>query len=223
MCNFRTKRALVSLQNTLVLRILSFSDKDIEQVGRDKYLGYIIRRIDKPTQDILADNYKYLSHQARNTMFCTKRKKKDIGVLPPQIMFYIFTIIRHITTCGCDVWGCNLDLHYTDKVFLDFIKCVLRVKATTCNTIVYGENGRLPPPIFSYITALCFTYRLFTLLDTSVKSGYSELERLHHEGFETWVSKVHEMAHIYGVRMSVNSLRPSDAHMRRKFNNHWFR
>ena len=124
---------------------VSFNDKEIEQVGRNKYLGNIIRRIDKPTQDIFADHNKYLADQARKAMFCAKGKIKDIGVLPPHIMFYIFdTIVTPITTYGSDVWRCNLDLHYTEKVFLDFIKCVLRVKATTCTTIVYGECERLP-------------------------------------------------------------------------------
>ena len=129
---------------------VSFNHKEIEQVGRYEYLGIIIRRIDKPTQDIFADNYKYLCDQVSTAMFCTKRKIKDSGVLPPHIMFYIFdTIVRPITTYGSDVWGCNLDLHYTDKVFLDFIECVFRVKATTCTTIVYGECGRLPPSVFA--------------------------------------------------------------------------
>ena len=158
---------------------ISFNDKDIEQVGRYKYLGNIIRRIDKPTQDIFADNYKYLSDQARKAMFCAKW---NFGVLPPHIMFYIFdTTVRPITAYGSDVWGCNLDLCYTDKVFLDFIKYVLRVKATTCTTIVYGECGRLPPSVFCHINALCFAYRLLTLpAHTLAKSVYSELERLHH-------------------------------------------
>ena len=116
---------------------ISFNDKDIEQVGRYKYLSNIIRRIDKPTQDIFADNYKYLSDPARKAIFCAKRKIKDIGVLPPHIMFYIFdTIVRPITTYGSDVWGCNVDQRYRDKVFLVFIKCVLRVRAATCTTIV---------------------------------------------------------------------------------------
>ena len=79
-------------------------------------------------------------------MFGAKRKIKDIGVLPPHIMFYIF--VRSITTYCSDVWGCNQDLHYTNKVFLDFIKCVLRVKAATCTTFVYGECGCLSSSVF---------------------------------------------------------------------------
>ena len=35
---------------------VSFNDKEIEQVWRYKYLGNIIRRIDKPTQDIFVDD-----------------------------------------------------------------------------------------------------------------------------------------------------------------------
>ena len=136
---------------------VSFNDKEIEQVGRYKYLGNIIRRIDKPTHDSFAYNHKYLSDQARKTMFCAKIKINDIGVLPPHIMFYIFdTIVRPITTYGSDVWGCNLDLHYTENVFLDFIKYVLRVKATTCTTIIYGEWVHLPPSVICYINALAW-------------------------------------------------------------------
>ena len=205
---------------------VSFNDKEIEQVGRYKYLGNIIRRIDKPTQDIFADNYKYLGDQARKAMLCAKRKIKDIGVLPPHIMLYIFdTIVRPITTYGSDVWGCNIDLHYTDKVFLDFIKCVLRVKATTCTTIVYGKCGRLPPSVFCHINVLCFAYRLLTLhAHTLAKSVYSELERLHHQGFETWVSKIHEIAHTYGVRMSGNTVEfkmHCQAQVKEHFINEW--
>ena len=141
-------------------------------------------------------------------------------------MFYIFdTIVRPIATYGSDVWGCNTDLHYTDKVFLDFIKCVLRVKATTCTTIVYGECGRLPPSVFCHINVLCFAYRLLTLpAHTLAKSVYSEFERLHHQGFETWVSKVHEMAHTYGVRMSGNTMEfkmHCQSQVKEHFTNEW--
>ena len=60
---------------------------------------------------------------------------------------------------------------------------------------------------FCHINVLCFAHRLLTLpAHTLAKSVYSELERLHHQGFETWVSKVHEMAHTYGVRMSGNTV-----------------
>ena len=53
---------------------VSFNDTNIEQVGRYKYLGNIIRRLDKPIKDIFADSYKYLSDQASKAMFAQKEK-----------------------------------------------------------------------------------------------------------------------------------------------------
>ena len=44
---------------------VSFNNKEIEQVHRYKYLGNIVRRVDRLQQDIFADNYQYLSDQAQ--------------------------------------------------------------------------------------------------------------------------------------------------------------
>ena len=142
---------------------VSFNHKEIEQVDRYKYLSNIIRRVDRHQQDIFADNYKYLCEQARKAIFCVKRKIQNIGALPPHVMFYIFeTMIRPITTSGSDVWGFRFkNISCIDKEFLEFSKRILRVKTTTCNAIVYGECGHLPPSVFCHINALFFVHRLF--------------------------------------------------------------
>ena len=114
--------------------------------------------------------------------------------------------IRKLCTVFISMANHTLSI-YAICLLLYFIKCVLRMKATTCTTIVYGECGRLPLSVFCYINVLCFAYSLLTLpAHTLAKSVYSESERLHHQGFETWVSKVHEMGHTYGVRMSGNTV-----------------
>ena len=111
-------------------------------------------------------------------------------------MFYIFeTMIRPITTYGGDVWGCRVkNISCIDKKFLEFSKRILRVKTTTCNTIVYGECGHLPPSVFCHINALFLAHRLKTLpAGTLAKSIYTELEDLHHQCFKTWVSRIEDM------------------------------
>ena len=130
---------------------MSFNHKEIEQIDRYKYLGTIIPRVDIHQQNIFADNYKYPCKQARKAIFCVKRKIQTIGALPPHVMFYIFeTMIRPITTYGSDVWGCKVkNISCIDKELLEFSKRILRVKTTTCNTIVYGECGHLPPSVFA--------------------------------------------------------------------------
>ena len=75
-----------------------------------------------------------------------KRGLKLIQSLPPNILFDMFdTLIRPILTYGSDVWGLSktgLDVGLIDKVFLNFARCTLSVKATIFNSIVYGEYGR---------------------------------------------------------------------------------
>ena len=95
-------------------------------------------------------------NQSLKAIYCFRKKVKDIGVIPPKIMFYIFaTLVRSILTYGSGVWGISKKgLSQLDKVFLHFARCVLHVKSTTCNTIVYGECGQFPPSVFCQINTM---------------------------------------------------------------------
>ena len=50
------------------------------------------------------------------------------------------------------------NISYIDKDFLEFSKRILRVKTTTCNTIIYGECGHLPSSVFCHINVLFCAY-----------------------------------------------------------------
>ena len=125
-------------------------------------IGSILTSVKKQNQDVFANNYEYLCNQSLKAIYCFRKKLKDIGVIPPKIMFYIFaTLVRPILTYGSDVWGISKKgLSQLDKVFLHFARCVLHVKSTTCNTIVYGECGQFPPSVFCQINTLCFLNRV---------------------------------------------------------------
>ena len=184
-----------------------FNDKKIEQVSRYKYLGNIVKCISRKQHDIFSDNYQYLCDQARKAPFGIRRKTRTIGILPPPVMFYIFdALIKPITTYGSDVWGaCSSGVKSLDKVFLNFMRCVLQVKATTCNTIVYGECGRLPPSVYCNINVICFMHRLqYMPMGSLVKYVFNELESLHQQGFNTWVTKVTELTKLYGIVLHGN-------------------
>ena len=60
------------------------------------------------------------------------------------------SLVRPILTYGSEVWGASKSgLQELDRVFLQYMRCVWRIKATTSNLAVYGECGRptpLPPP-----------------------------------------------------------------------------
>ena len=131
-----------------------------------------------------------------------------LGNLPPKIMFHIFdTVVKPILTYGSDVWGANkTGLTAINKVFLRFVRCTLGVKATTCNIIVFGECGCIPPNIACKIAIMCYMNRLYHLPERSiVKRVYNVLENLHLRGFATWITKVRELIHNYNLNVEMDS------------------
>ena len=174
----------------------------IETVSQYKYLGNIITATSTLKGDIFRNNSSYLCNQARKAMFGLKNKLNSLGTIPPRVSFYIFeTQIRPILLYGSDVWGlsgCNNDA--IDKVFYQFIRCILQVKATTSNVMVIGESGQLPPSVFSHINVLSYMGRLQTLpAHTIAKRIYTELFRLHNCGWNTWVTKAFALSERYGI------------------------
>ena len=55
-------------------------------------------------------------------------------------------MIKPILVYGSDAWGTNKAAHLAvDKVILHFARCILCVKATTNNAIVFWWNWSLAP------------------------------------------------------------------------------
>ena len=77
-----------------------------EQVTEYKYLGNIMRSVDRTTGDVFAMNYEYLCSKARGSSMSLKKKTKDCGPLSPKLMIYLFgSLMRPVLTYGCAVWG----------------------------------------------------------------------------------------------------------------------
>ena len=136
---------------------LTFNNNEIEQVPQYKCLGVIVRSLRKNNEDMFANIYPYLCDQGRKALFGILHRLRSITPIPPKVMFKLFnTIVKPILSYGCDVWGHNKNgTSMVDKVMLRFCRCILNVKATTSNIIVYGECGILPPSIYTAMCLLC--------------------------------------------------------------------
>ena len=181
---------------------LYFNGKPIKQVATYKYLGNIIRSVNRCNQDVFAENYQYLSDQARKAIFSLHRKTKAIRSLPPVVTLYMFDVlIRPILTYGSDIWGFNKSAANTlDKVFLNYNRCTLQVKATTCNAIVQGECGKFPPSVYCHGNVLSYYHRLLTMPEGKVvKSVFNMMCNLSKQGFQTWAIRVCELARSYHI------------------------
>ena len=109
---------------------------------------------------------------------------------------------------GNDVWGINSPNNDAiDKVFYQYVRCVLKVKAKTNNVVVIGESGQLPPSVFLHISVLSYMGRLQTLpAHRIVKRIYTELFRLHSCGLHNWNTKELELSKRFGNNFNeINS------------------
>ena len=135
------------------------------QFDEYKYLGTIIRSTKRRNQDIFYIHYSFIGDKARKAIFGLQKKVKCIKALPTEFRFDIFdTMICLISTYTSDVWGLNRSgLNDLDKLFLQYLRCVLCVKATTRNVIVFGECGTFLPSMYCHANALCYLHRLLTM------------------------------------------------------------
>ena len=196
-----TKTKVMCFGRSTEIRV-NYNGVPVQQVGQYKYLGNILKSVSKQNQDVFASNYDYLCNQSLRAIYSFRKKIKRTGALPPKIMFYIFDALVHpILTYGSDVWGFNRKgLTHLDKIFLHYARCVLQVKSTTCNTIVYGECGQFPPSVHCQINTLCLWNRLAnTPANKIVRQVYDELKRLGDQGFQTWITKACELVRSYGL------------------------
>ena len=159
----------------------SLYDKTLFREKRNgKLIPVILKALELTNEELLV------------AIFGLQKKLKCMKALTPEIRFDIFdTMIRPIITYGSDVWGhCKSRLYDLDKLFLNYIRCVLCIKATTSNIIVYGECGKFPPSIYCHANVLCCFHRLLTMYHGStVKSVFNVLFNLNDQGFQTWISR----------------------------------
>ena len=185
---------------------VQFNSVEIEEVNDCKYLGNIISSIRLPKQDPLKKTCSFLCDQAQRASFSMTSKIKAMGKLPVDVMLNLFDVlIKSILIYGSDVWGLKSKLWgSSDRVFLQYARCMLHVKATTNNVITTGECGRFPPSIYCQISALCYLNRLIHMNDKKLtKQVYSSLVELSHQGFNTWATDALKLVSGLGLDISM--------------------
>ena len=150
----------------------------------------------------ISRNFTYVCDQSRKALFNLRKKIKCLGSLPPTIMFYMFdALVCPILTYGSDVWGFNKSCsNILDKAFLNHVRCTLHVKGTICNDVVTGKSGKFPPSVYCHINVLCYYHRLLIMQDNRVvKSVFKALHNLNDYGFNTWITRLCELADHYKI------------------------
>ena len=123
-----------------------------------------------------------------------------------NVMFNLFDVlVKPILIYGSNVWGIKSKLwDSNDKVFLQYARCLLHVKATTSNVITTGECGSLHPSMNCQIAALCYLNQLHHMDDSKLaKQVYCGVLELTHQWFNTWATDALRLANDLGLDMSM--------------------
>ena len=116
-----------------------------------------------------------LTKQASRAMHALLAKCRLLG-LPVDIQLYLFdTLVVPILLYGCEVWG-HQQIQCVEKLHLRFLKYVLGVKLSTCNSVVYGELGRYP--LIITIKKRMISYWIRTLVGKETKLSHVMLQKL---------------------------------------------
>lgn len=86
---------------------------------------------------------KDLCEIASRAMYALLAKSRKFN-LPVDLQLELFdTLVQPIMLYNCEVWGFT-NISVIEKLHLKFLKYILGVSRSTCNSIVYGELGKMP-------------------------------------------------------------------------------
>ena len=116
----------------------TLNSEPLEIVSEYKYLGIYFSK-----GGSFLSTKTNIANQASRAMYSLIKKAKHL-LLPINMQIDLFNkLVKPILLYGCEVWGYgNIDV--IERVQLKFLKCILNMKSSTPNSMVYGETGTLP-------------------------------------------------------------------------------
>lgn len=114
--------------------------------------------------------------------------------MTPEVFFKIFDAkIQPILLYSSEVWGLDR-LEHIEKVHLLACKRFLGVPIKTPNKMVYGDLGRYPLYISSFVSCIRYWFKLLEMDHKRITyNAYQMLLGLDRDGKYCWVSKVREI------------------------------
>ena len=154
-----------------------FKDKDLLMSENYNYLGVLFN-----FNNSFMNAKKKLCEQAQKALYSVYYKIRNINI-PLDLQLKLFdTLVTPILLHGCEVTGFEKNDNI-EKVHLQFLKRVLKVRSTTPNYLVYEELGRFPLMVDIKCRMLVYWNRLISSNKLSSKIA-TLLFRLHSDGMQ---------------------------------------
>ena len=161
----------------------------LEVVNEYCYLGFRFT-----TMLSLKLGTKHLVEKGRKAAFYLCRTYHRLKEMTKSTFFKIFdSKVQSVLLYSAEIWGlCRLD--NIERVQLMVCKRFLGVPTKTPNKMIYGELGRYPLFVNSYVRCLKYWFRLLEMdQNRHPKQAYMMLFKLDENGKRCWVTEVREV------------------------------
>ena len=163
-----------------------YKDSRVQVVNQYKYLGVLF------TSKLCMRNLvQDLSSRAKKAMVLFLSTLYKLNPMPLKVFFKLFdTQIQPILLYGSELWGFK---HYDtiEQIHLLACKKFLMTSINSPNNIVYGECGRYPLFVNSYIRCIRYWLKILTMHDQRLpRKAYNMLYHYDNLGYKTWASNI---------------------------------
>ena len=164
----------------------SFEDKLLEVVNSYCYLGFTFT-----TMLSIKQGTKHLTTKGKKAVYLLCRTFQKCKEMSQKTFFKIFdSKMQSVLLYSSEIWGLQR-LDSIEKVHLIACKRYLGVPMRTPNKMVYGELGRYPLFVNTYIRTVKFWFRLLQLdQDRLPRQAYLMLKSVDDNGKDCWVSGI---------------------------------
>ena len=136
--------------------IFTLNGSVVEIVKEFKYLGILFTQNGRFVQ-----NTKKLADIACKSMHLLRRRIVNLNLpIDCQLKLFDQTVVP-ILLYGCEIFGFE-NIYAIEKIHLQFLKSIFKLKKSTPNVMVYGEFGRYPLEILVKIRMVKFWFKLLS-------------------------------------------------------------
>ena len=133
-----TKIVIFSKRKKKDVYNFTYDGNQLEIVDHFCYLGVIFS-----SNGSTVEHFKKTVTQAQRAAFALISRAKRLEFPLDTILDLYKSMVLPILLYGCEAWGCE-KLHIIERFQLQFLKCILNLKKSTPNVMVYGETGIYP-------------------------------------------------------------------------------
>ena len=180
-----------------------YKSKQLEVVNSYKYLGFTLT-----TKLSIENSFEASAQRAKGKIVELLRVMWTLGNMNMSIFFKLFDAqVKSMLLYSSEVWGLT-QYKGIESIHLFAIKKFLNVGQTTPNTMVYGETGRYPLYVDTYINVVKYWFKLKKMDRNRLPRQALEMSEMSvrdirncvngKQGPLNWVYKIRELLNNFG-------------------------